>query len=78
MSDYIKKIKIGNIELNNNILLAPMAGITDRAFRIVCEEFEPGLVCTEMISSKGLFYGDKKELYQIPFLQILQFSYPSS
>ena len=37
-----------------------MAGITDRAFRIVCEEFGPGLVCTEMISSKGLFYGDKK------------------
>jgi tRNA-dihydrouridine synthase B len=57
---YIRKIKIGNVELNNNVLLAPMAGITDRAFRIVCEEFGPGLVCTEMISSKGLFYGDKK------------------
>lgn len=60
MEEYIKKLKIGNVELNNNILLAPMAGITDRAFRIVCEEFGPGLVCTEMISSKGLFYGDKK------------------
>lgn len=60
MKDYIKKLKIGNVELNNNILLAPMAGITDRAFRIVCEEFGPGLVCTEMISSKGLYYGDKK------------------
>lgn len=60
MENYIRKIKIGNVELDNNILLAPMAGITDRAFRIVCEEFEPGLVCTEMISSKGLFYGDKK------------------
>ena len=57
---FIKKIKIGNVELNNNILLAPMAGITDRPFRIVCEEFEPGLVCTEMVSSKGLFYDDKK------------------
>ncbi|MBR3674029.1 MAG: tRNA dihydrouridine synthase DusB [Clostridia bacterium] len=53
-------MKIGKVELDNNILLAPMAGITDRAFRIVCEEFGPGLVCTEMISSKGLFYGDKK------------------
>ena len=56
----VGKLKIGDVELNNNVLLAPMAGITDRAFRIVCEEFGPGLVCTEMISSKGLFYGDKK------------------
>lgn len=60
MESYIRKIKIGKVELDNNVLLAPMAGITDRAFRIVCEEFGPGLVCTEMISSKGLFYGDKK------------------
>lgn len=57
---YIKKIKIGDVELNNNILLAPLAGITDRAFRIICEKFEPGLVCTEMISAKGLFYNDNK------------------
>lgn len=57
---YIKKIKIGNVELNNNIILAPMAGITDRAFRLICEKFNPGLVCTEMISSKGLFYNDTK------------------
>lgn len=57
---YIKKIKIGNVELNNNLLLAPMAGITDRAFRIICEKFGPGLVCTEMISAKGLYYDDSK------------------
>lgn len=37
-----------------------MAGITDRAFRIICKEFGPGLVCTEMISSKGLYYKDDK------------------
>lgn len=60
MESYVRKLKIGNVELNNNILLAPMAGITDRAFRLVCEEFEPGLVCTEMVSGKGLFYDDKK------------------
>ena len=60
MEKYIKPIKIGNVELNNNVFLAPMAGITDRAFRIVCEEFEPGLVCTEMVSGKGLMYDDKK------------------
>lgn len=56
----IKPLKIGNVELNNNVLLAPMAGITDRPFRLICEKFNPGLVCTEMISSKGLFYNDEK------------------
>ena len=58
---YIKKLKIGNVELKNNILLAPMAGVTDLSFRKICKKYgEPGLVCTEMISSKGLFYNDKK------------------
>ena len=57
---YLKKLKIGNVELNNNILLAPMAGITDRAFRLICEKYNPGLVYTEMISAKGLYYDDKK------------------
>lgn len=60
MENFIKPIKIGNVELNNNVFLAPMAGITDRAFRIVCEEFGPGLVCTEMVSGKGLMYDDRK------------------
>jgi len=60
VDNYVRKIKIGNVELNNNVLLAPMAGITDRPFRVVCEEFGPGLVCTEMVSSKGIFYDDKK------------------
>lgn len=60
MDEFIKKIKIGNVELKNNVLLAPMAGITDRAFRLVCEEFGPGLVCTEMVSSKGIYYNDNK------------------
>ena len=58
---YIKKIKIGNVELENNILLAPMAGVTDLSFRKICKKYgNPGLVCTEMISSKGLYYNDKK------------------
>lgn len=57
---YLKKLKIGDVELNNNILLAPLAGITDRAFRLICEKYNPGLVCTEMISAKGLYYDDKK------------------
>ena len=57
---YLKKIKIGNVELRNNILLAPMAGITDLPFRVMCEKYGAGLTCTEMISSKGLFYNDEK------------------
>lgn len=58
---YIKKLKIGNVELENNILLAPMAGVTDLSYRKICKKYgDPGLVCTEMISSKGLFYNDKK------------------
>ncbi len=42
---YLNKLKIGNVELNNNILLAPMAGITDLPFRFTCEKFEPRLSC---------------------------------
>ena len=57
---YLKKIKIGNVELQNNIILAPMAGVTDLPFRIIVEKFNPGLVCTEMVSSKALFYDDEK------------------
>lgn len=58
---YIKELKIGNVKLENNILLAPMAGVTDLSFRKICKKYgKPGLVCTEMISSKGLFYNDKK------------------
>ncbi len=56
----VKKMKIGNVELENNVFLAPMAGITDRPFRIICKEYGPGLVCTEMVSSKGLYYNDRK------------------
>ena len=57
---YLKKLKIGNVELENNLILAPMAGITDLPFRSICKEFEPGLVCTEMVSSKAIYYGDEK------------------
>ena len=58
--EFIKKIRIGNVELDNNVFLAPMAGITDRPFRVICKEFGPGLVFTEMVSSKGLYYKDSK------------------
>ncbi len=58
--EYLKKIKIGNVELENNLILAPMAGITNLPFRSICKKFNPGLVYTEMASAKALFYNDKK------------------
>ncbi len=57
---YLKKLKIGNVELENNLILAPMAGVTNLPFRIVCKEFGPGLVCTEMASSRAMFHNDQK------------------
>ena len=57
---YLKEIEIGTVKLKNNILLAPMAGVTDLPFRIICEKFEPGLVTTEMVSSKAILYNDQK------------------
>ena len=53
-------MKIGNIKLDNNIFLAPMAGITDLPFRLMCKKYGAGLVYTEMISAKALLYGDEK------------------
>ena len=55
-----KLLKVGEVELNNNILLGPMAGFTDKPFRMICEKFNSGLVFTEMISAKALFYKDEK------------------
>lgn len=57
---YLKKLKIGNVELENNLILAPMAGVTDLPFRVIVEKFKPGMVCTEMVSSKAIFFGDEK------------------
>lgn len=63
---YLKKIKIGNVELENNILLAPMAGVTDLPFRIICKKYgNPGLVCNEMVSSRAICYKDEKTLNMI-------------
>ena len=53
-------LKIGNVELKNNIILAPMAGLTDLPFRRICEMYKPGLVVTEMVSGKALQYNDEK------------------
>ena len=55
---YLKKLKIGSVELENNIILSPMAGITDLPFRVICKKFGPALVCTEMVSSKAIYHND--------------------
>lgn len=55
-------MKIGNLELSGNIFLAPMAGVTDIPFRILCKEQGASLVYTEMISSKALHYNDKETI----------------
>ena len=63
---YLKKLKIGNVELENNIILAPMAGVTDLPFRKICKKHgNPGLVCNEMVSSKAIVYKDEKTLTMI-------------
>ncbi|WP_313163864.1 tRNA dihydrouridine synthase DusB [Sedimentibacter sp.] len=54
------KLKIGNIELDESVVLAPMAGVTDITYRTICKEMGAGLVCTEMVSAKGLYYNDIK------------------
>jgi len=62
-------MKIGNIELNGRLVLAPMAGVTDAAFRHICYEQGAAMVTTEMVSAKALTYNDKKTkdlLYCMP------------
>ena len=58
MSD--KKYIIGDVELPNPFLLAPLAGVTDAVMRRLCEEQGAAMTCTEMVSAKGLYYGDRK------------------
>lgn len=55
-------MKIGNIELKNNVVLAPMAGVCNPAFRLIAKEFGTGLVCAEMVSDKGIVHGNKKTM----------------
>lgn len=53
-------MKIGSFTTENNVFLAPMAGVTDLPFRKICRRYGAGLVYSEMISAKGLYYNDKK------------------
>ena len=53
-------MKIGNIELTGRVILAPMAGVCNSAFRKICKEMGASLVCAEMVSDKGMIYNSKK------------------
>lgn len=52
-------MRIGTVELDNNIILAPMAGVTDLPFRLLCKEQGAGMVCTEMVSAKAISFHNK-------------------
>lgn len=57
--DSIRKLQIGNVTLENNLILAPMAGVTDLPFRLLCKEQGAGLLCMEMVSAKAILYKNK-------------------
>lgn len=57
--DTIKKLQIGTVTLDNNLILAPMAGVTDLSFRLLCKEQGAGLLCMEMVSAKAILYKNK-------------------
>ncbi|MGN0243759.1 MAG: tRNA dihydrouridine synthase DusB [Lachnospiraceae bacterium] len=59
-------MKIGNVQVNNNLVLAPMAGVTDLPFRLLCKELGCGMLVSEMISAKALYYKNKNT---IPLLE---------
>lgn len=63
----VQKLTIGNVTLDNNLILAPMAGVTDLPFRLLCREKGAGLVCMEMVSAKAIYYNNKntEELMEI-------------
>lgn len=59
MNDLLHSLAIGDVALNNNIILAPMAGVTDLPFRLLCSEQGAGMCCMEMISAKAILYKNK-------------------
>lgn len=55
----MKSLQIGNVILKSNIALAPMAGVSDLPFRVLCKEQGAGMVCMEMVSAKAIYYNNK-------------------
>lgn len=59
-NNRLKPLQIGNVVIDHPFTLAPMAGVTDLPYRLLCKEQGAGLMCTEMVSAKGLYYGNRK------------------
>ena len=55
----MQTLQIGNVKLKNNLILGPMAGVTDLPFRLLCAEQGAGLLCMEMVSAKAILYNNK-------------------
>lgn len=55
----IQTLKIGDVSLKNNLILAPMAGVTDLPFRLLCKEQGAGLLCMEMVSAKAIYFNNR-------------------
>ena len=55
----MKTLQIGNVRLDNPVVLAPMAGVTDLPFRLLCREHGAGLLCMEMVSAKAIYFNNK-------------------
>ena len=68
-------MKIGNVEIPSQLVLAPMAGVTDLGFRTICRELGAGYTVTEMVSAKALCYQDKKS---IPLLKLGEGEHPAA
>ena len=67
---HIKKnMKIGNLQIENPLFLAPMAGVTDHPFRVICRQFGAGVVYTEFVSSNGIIRENMKTLEMMKFTE---------
>jgi len=75
MNKFIKPLAVGNFTAKNNLLLAPMAGITDTPFRIMCLERGAGIVCAEMVSARGV---DRENAKSLRMLKIEKREHPVS
>ena len=66
---------IGNVQIDNRLVIAPMAGVSNIAFRSICKQFGAGLVCAEMVSDKALYFDNVKTLNMT---QVLEEEHPMS
>lgn len=62
MTNRGRKLRIGHVETKNNVVLAPMAGVCNPAFRLIAKEFGTGLVCAEMVSDKAILHGNRRTM----------------